>query len=29
MSNTNFVSCIIVVLSLTLDNFSSKGLKFN
>jgi len=28
-SNTNFVSCIIVVMSLTLDNFASKSLIFN
>ena len=27
-SNTNFVSCTIVM-SLKLDNFSSKSLKFN
>jgi len=27
-SNTNFVSCIIVVMSLTLENFASKSLKF-
>jgi len=28
-SNTNFVSCIIVVMSLTLGNFASKSLKFS
>jgi len=28
-SNTNFVSCIIVVMSLTLENIHSKSLKFN
>jgi len=28
-SNTNFVSCTIVVMSLILENFASKSLKFN
>jgi len=28
-SNTNFVSCIIVVMSLTLMNFASNSLKFS
>ena len=28
-SNTNFVSCIVVFMSLTLENFASKSLKFS